>query len=267
MDKWASWISTTAAATLGTAWLALLLGIWWMPKAHAASPSIAPSIAPAPTAPWPRDAQDQAQLPAPWRERIDRLVRDNTEVPANARIEVQVGAPSPLLKLAACNAMEPSLPAQPRRWGAGRVVVRCTDGARWSLYLPLNVKVHAPAVVLAQSVPAGTDLTAAHLKIAEVDIAATPSPTFERPETLIGRRVAVAMAAGTEIRAADLRVRQWFAAGDPVTLVAVGAGFAVEGEGEAMAPGLDGQPVRVRTPSGRIVLGTPSGERRVEVPL
>jgi flagella basal body P-ring formation protein FlgA len=261
MDKWASWISTATAAALGAVWVALVLAIWMMP-AQAAS-----AVAPAP-APWPKDPADQAQLPAAWRERIDRLVRDSTELPPKARIEVAVGAPSPLLKLAPCNTIDASLPAPPRRFGnGGRVTVRCTDGARWSLYLPLTVKVHAPAVVLAQTLPPGTELTAAHLKMAEVDIAASPSPTFDQFDGVIGRRLMTGMAAGSEVRASDLRVRQWFAAGDPVTLVAAGQGFAVEGEGEAMAPGVEGQPVRVRTPSGRIVLGTPTGERRVEVPL
>lgn len=266
MDKWASWINTATAAALGTVWVALVLAIWMMPAAHAATTAAAPPPAAAP-GPWPKDPADQAQLPAAWRDRIDRLVRESTELPPKARIEVTVGAPSPLLKLAPCNTIDASLPAQPRRFGNGRVTVRCTDGARWSLYLPLTVKVYAPAVVLAHTLPPGTELTAAHLKMAEVDIAASPSPTFEQFDAVIGRRLMTGLAAGSEVRASDLRARQWFAAGDPVTLVAAGNGFAVEGEGEAMAPGVEGQPVRVRTPSGRIVLGTPTGERRVEVPL
>jgi flagella basal body P-ring formation protein FlgA len=264
MDKWGSWITASTAAALGTVWLALVLGIWMMPTAHAAAPAPAPATTPAA---WPVDAADQARLPAAWREQIERLVRDTTELPPQGRLEVQVGTPSPQLKLAPCASAEPSLPGQPRRFGSGRVALRCTSGARWNLYLPITVKVHAPAVVLAQSAPAGTELTAANLKIAEVDIAATPSPTFAQVDALIGRRLAVGMAAGTEVRQSDLRVRQWFAAGDAVTLVASGSGFAVEGEGEAMAPGVEGQTVRVRTPSGRIVSGTPVGERRVEVPL
>jgi flagella basal body P-ring formation protein FlgA len=64
-----------------------------------------------------------------------------------------------------------------------------------------------------------------------------------------------------------LRARQWFAAGEPVTVIARGDGFAVSGTGEALGPGVDGQTVRVRTDSGRIVVGTPVGDRRVEVRL
>ena len=36
-------------------------------------------------------------------------------------------------------------------------------------------------------------------------------------------------------------------------------------EAQALSNGLDGQAVRVRTPSGKIVTGRPVGERRVEV--
>lgn len=257
MNKWGTWIT---ASTLATAWLVLVLGLWLMPAARAAAPAPTP-------APWPADAADQARLPAAWQQALEQRIKDGTELPPNARLEVQVGAPSPQLRLAPCAAAEPVLPNTPRRWGTGRIGLRCTAGARWNLYLPVTVKVFAPAVVLTQPLPAGTELSAAHLKLAEADIAAAPSPTFEQSEALIGRRLAIGLAAGAEVRLADLRARQWFAAGDPVTLVAVGSGFAVEGEGQAMSPGLEGQPVRVRTPSGRIVMGTPSGERRVEVPL
>ena len=60
-------------------------------------------------------------------------------------------------------------------------------------------------------------------------------------------------------------MRQWFAAGDTVRIVAAGAGFALSAEGEALTHGIEGQPARVRTESGRVVTGLPAGERRVEV--
>ena len=43
--------------------------------------------------------------------------------------------------------------------------------------------------------------------------------------------------------------------------------FQVSAEGEALAPALEGQPVRVRTEGGRILQGVASGERQVTVPL
>ena len=57
------------------------------------------------------------------------------------------------------------------------------------------------------------------------------------------------------------------AAGDAVTLVARGPGFAVSSEGVAMTPGLEGQPTQVRLDNGRMVQGIAVGNRRVEVNL
>ena len=64
-----------------------------------------------------------------------------------------------------------------------------------------------------------------------------------------------------------LRRRRWFAAGDTVRLVAQGRGFSVSGEAQALGPGLEGQVVRVRTDSGRVLSGLAVGHNRVEVQL
>jgi flagella basal body P-ring formation protein FlgA len=82
-----------------------------------------------------------------------------------------------------------------------------------------------------------------------------------------GRTLTRPITAGAAIRQTDLKVRQWFAAGDTVRVIAAGPGFAVSGEGVAMNPGLEGQTVRVRTESGRVVTGRATGDRRVEVLL
>ena len=76
-----------------------------------------------------------------------------------------------------------------------------------------------------------------------------------------------AQGTGAPVRADQVRRRQWFAAGDAVKVVATGAGFAVSGEGVALSPGTEGQAVRVRTESGRIVTGQAAGDRLVVVRL
>jgi flagella basal body P-ring formation protein FlgA len=47
----------------------------------------------------------------------------------------------------------------------------------------------------------------------------------------------------------------------------VGSGYQVSGEGQALTPGLEGQTVRVRTDSGRVVTGQAVADHRVEIPL
>jgi flagella basal body P-ring formation protein FlgA len=75
------------------------------------------------------------------------------------------------------------------------------------------------------------------------------------------------LAAGDTLREQDLRARQWFAAGDTVRIVAGGTGWRIDSEGQALGPGIEGQSVRVRTESGRIVSGIAVADRRVEVAL
>jgi flagella basal body P-ring formation protein FlgA len=67
------------------------------------------------------------------------------------------------------------------------------------------------------------------------------------------------------VRQGHIKLRQWFAAGDTVRLVVAGTGFALEGEGQALTHGIEGQPARARTEGGRVVTGQPAGERRLEV--
>jgi flagella basal body P-ring formation protein FlgA len=84
---------------------------------------------------------------------------------------------------------------------------------------------------------------------------------------LLGRQLARPLPAGAAVRLADLKQRQWFAAGDTVQLMARGQGFSVGGEGQALGPGVEGQPVRVRTDNGRVLSGQAVGRNRVEVQL
>jgi flagella basal body P-ring formation protein FlgA len=115
--------------------------------------------------------------------------------------------------------------------------------------------------------PAGAVLSAADLKPATVNLSASPSAALTASELAVGRVLARPLSPGDTLRDADLRARQWFAAGDNVRIVAAGSGWQIHGEGQALNPGLEGHTVRVRTESGRIVNGIAAGDRMVEVPL
>lgn len=185
-----------------------------------------------------------------------------------ARVEVTVGAPDPRLRLAPCKRTEPYLPAGARALGRTRVGLRCVEGSSlWNITLPVTVSLFAPAAVLREALPAGARLTAAHFAVAEVDWAATPTLPLADPEQLVGRELARPIAAGAALQPSDLRQRQWFAAGETVQIVARGAGFSVSTDGEALSHGIEGQPVRVRTASGRLLSGRAVADRQVEVLL
>ena len=125
----------------------------------------------------------------------------------------------------------------------------------------------APAAVLAVPLPAGARLDAAQLRLVEIDWAAAASPPHTDIASLQGRLLTRPLPAGAAPRLADLRPRQWFAQGETVRLVASGPGFSIDTEGQALTPGLEGQPARVRTDGGRVLTGRPVGDHRVEVNL
>jgi flagellar basal body P-ring formation protein FlgA len=212
---------------------------------------------------WAQDGADPDLA-----EQLQQLARNaGPGVHRGARVEVELGQLDNRLKLAPCARITPYLPPNARPWGLTRVGLRCTDGGRWNVYMPITVKVFAQSMVATQALPAGTVLSGDHLTSAEVDVASEPSPVIALPGDAIGRPLARTVRPGQAIRQADLRPRQWFAAGDTVRIVAAGRGYSIGAEGLALMAGIDGQSARVRTESGRIVTGRPTGQRRIEVAL
>ena len=215
-------------------------------------------------------AQSHQAIPAEVLSRVQVLATAGARAgaPAGARVEVQLGQLDPRLRLAACSQIQPYLPPGQRAWGRTRIGLRCTDGAaRWNVSLPVTVQVFAKALVSSDALPAGTELTAAQLQLAEIDLAAEGGAVFTDPAQLVGRVLQSPVGAGEALRSHDLRARRWFAAGDRVQVLAAGSGFAIAGEGQALEPGLEGRDVRVRFENGRTVTGRAIGERRVEVLL
>ncbi|MBL0088385.1 MAG: flagellar basal body P-ring formation protein FlgA [Ideonella sp.] len=223
------------------------------------------------TAPGPGNGT--SPLDAALTHQLQQLARESASTAwsshsAPARVEVEVGQLDARLTLAPCARVEPYLPAGVRLAGRTRIGLRCTQGqTRWNVYLPLTVKIFARSLVASTALPAGTVLRVHHLAQAEVDLAASPDPAIAQADLALGRTLARPLSAGDALRQGDLKLRSWFAAGDLVRVVAVGPGFAVSAEGQALGPGVEGQAARVRTESGRIVTGMPTGDRRIEVPL
>ena len=225
-----------------TAWLAF------------SSASAQPTLDPAWTAMAQRAAQDAAR--AAFGDRVP------------VRVEVEAGALDPRLQLAPCARVEVFLPPGQRAWGRTRIGLRCAQGTvAWRVTLPMTVKLWAPGLVLSASLPAGTVLAPGHLKMAEVDWSERDSPVLVHEPAAVGRTLGITVSAGAALRQEHLRKRQWFESGDTVRLTAVGPGFSIQGEGVALSAGIEGQSVRIRTESGRLVTGTPTGVRQVEVTL
>jgi flagella basal body P-ring formation protein FlgA len=239
-----------AAVTLG-------LGAWANPVAQA----------------QPAATANAAGIDTAFAEQLQRLATDSAQAvladgTPPVRIAVELGQLDPRLQLAPCAQIQPYLPAGTRPLGRTRIGLRCIDGqARWNVFLPVTVRLFAQAVITTSPLPMGTLLQASHFTLAEVDLAERPDPAFTVTTHVLGRTLARPLGAGDTLRRNDLKPRQYFQAGDLVRVVAVGNGYAVSAEGQALSHGIEGQPARVRTESGRIISGLPAGDRRVEVAL
>ncbi len=205
-----------------------------------------------------------------WLAQIEQLAQTAAQavMPPAGRVQIELGDPDPRLRLAPCARTEAFLPAGQRLWGRSRLGLRCVQGpVRWSISLPLQVRVFAPAWVAVQPLPAGTSLQADQLRVDLVELSASSSPAWVQAEAPLQRELVRPLQAGEAVRQVHLRPRQWFAAGDAVRLLLAGDGFSVQAEARALAPGLEGQATRLRLDSGRIVQAWPVAERRAEIQL
>lgn len=184
------------------------------------------------------------------------------------RVQVELGQLDPRLKLAPCEKVRAYVPTGVPLWGRSRVGLRCEQGVtRWNVFWPVTVKVYGQALVAVVPLRPGALVNAADLRVAEVDLAASPSPAVVNLTDIVGRAVVRNIEPGQSIRQEDIKLRRWFAAGDPVRVVVKGSGFQISSEGTALTPGDEGRCARVRTDNGRVVCAQPVGDRQVELVL
>lgn len=217
-------------------------------------------------------AASEPAIESALADRVRELIGSSIQLPAassgSVRVAIEIGKLDPRLRLAPCRRIEPQLPQLGSLWGRSRIGLRCIEGDKpWQVWLPVVVHVFAPALAPTRALAAGTVLAADHLQSTEVDWAAEARAPLTRADEVIGRTLGRSLQAGQAVRSGDLRQRQWFAVGDTVRLRARGDGFTVSGEGQALGPGVEGQSVRVRTESGRVLSGVPVSDHQVEVSL
>ncbi len=184
-----------------------------------------------------------------------------------ARVEVTVGQPDSRLVLAPCLKAEPFLPSGSRLWGRSWVGLRCVEGARWSITVPVEVRVYGPALVAARALPANQPVSATDVQLQEIELSRESASVFADARSLEGKLLSRPLAAGQAMRTDYFRAAPVIAQGDAVRLVAQGPGFSVSTDALALQHAGDGQAIRVKTEAGRVVTGVARPGRVVEVSL
>ncbi len=203
---------------------------------------------------------------------IEQLAHDKAEAEAiqvasavSGRLELEISRVDPRNHLAPCQAAEAFVPPNVRLWGRSRVGVRCTEGARWTVYVPLEVRVYAQVAVAARSISIGQTIAPEDVRISEVELTREAPGLSTDGQELIGRQATRMLLPGSPLRAEYGKSRVVIQSGDPVKVVFVGNGFTVEGDGRAVNGAADGDSVRVQVDSGHVISGTARDGRRVEM--
>lgn len=211
----------------------------------------------------------ETRLPELTRAWLDQAIASNSAIQSSPlRMEVSIGSLDRRLRLAPCGQIEPYLPSGSRLWGRTRIGLRCVDGtARWNVTLPVTIQAFGPAWVTRGEVASGATLSEADLMQAEVDWAQDPSPVLATQAQWLGQVATRPLAAGQALRQNMVRPAQVFQAGTQVRVVAQGPGFQITADGQALGPGLIGQPVRVRMDNGRVMSATVLDGRTVKLEI
>jgi flagella basal body P-ring formation protein FlgA len=198
------------------------------------------------------------------RTAVDEFVRAQTEsLPGH--VEIKSGLVDPQLKFTQCEHLEAFLPPGSKLWGNTTVGVRCETPEKWSLYVPVQVRVYADVVMSARALQRGQAIAADDVTMQRLDLTQLQRGVMTDLQQVIGRVTKASVTGGTPLRADLLRSATVVTQGQQVRVVFHGQGFNVSSEGRALGNAGVGEPVQVRTASGKLVKGIVSGPGIVQV--
>lgn len=181
------------------------------------------------------------------------------------KVSYSVGPISNLAMIRQCQAVEVIASQGARSYGRTRVTVKCIEGARWSLLVPVQVKLLGEYVVTARPISGGQVLAQDDLSVANGDLGELPDGIVTDPTQAIGRVARINLPAARPLRADLLKTSLAVRSGQSVKVISRGAGFSVANEGVALNQGSAGEVIRVRLPGGQVVSGKAKAEGEVEV--
>jgi flagellar basal body P-ring formation protein FlgA len=126
------------------------------------------------------------------------------------------------------------------------VRVACTEGAAWSINVPVDIRRRTDVLVTRRAVARGETLTAADVDVQSRMLPGLASPFVGKVGDLAGRPARRPIPSGTAVAADALGAAVLIRRGQNVTLAASSAGIEVRAPGLALADAAAHQRVRVQ---------------------
>jgi flagellar basal body P-ring formation protein FlgA len=190
--------------------------------------------------------QSQSQSLAAIRVAAVAALRAQLD-PALAGVELEAAAIDARLRLAPCPRRLDAQAPLPRG-GQSRVLVRvaCTEGATWSVNVPVEISRHADVLVMRRAAARGESLGINDVITQSRRLPGLGSPFVGSVAELKGRLTRRPIPAGAAIPADALDAAWVVHRGQTVTLTAMTAGIEVRAPGLALADAAANQRVRVQ---------------------
>jgi flagella basal body P-ring formation protein FlgA len=184
---------------------------------------------------------------------------------AGADVEIAIGEPESRVQLAPCARMEPFLPPNARLWGRSHIGVRCVEGANWTAYVPITVRIFGQTPVAARAIPRGHSFGPEDVRMERVEITQYPVGELATGVDLDGRLATRPITAGEPIRRSQARQPPSIQPGDAVRVVIETPGFMVATEGKALTSAANGDGVQVALEGGKTVWGMANPGKVVQI--
>lgn len=195
---------------------------------------------------------------------LDFLKQQVNGLPGHVEVTVSPAFPR---GLAACETLQPFLPNGARLWGRTTVGVRCASGHPWTVWLQAKVSVNATYYVAARAIGPGEVVTDADLVGRDGDLTMLPMSIITAPSQAVGSVTLMRVNPGLPLRQDMLKNAQQVTAGQTVQVVAQGDGFQISSEGSALSSAQPGQPVKVKTATGQIIMGIVKNSSTVQIQM
>jgi flagella basal body P-ring formation protein FlgA len=201
---------------------------------------------------------------APIHRAIDKFLESQAKtLPGPTRYRIGSIAASGIAE--GCRAISVSMSPGARPWGRTHVQARCTEGATWNLFVPVEIHVTADYLISARPLRAGQTITEADLARRRGDLAELPPNVLTDVAQALGQNASVALPAERPLRADMLRKPVVIRQGQSTRVISGGTGFQVASEGKALGNAIAGQVVQVRTASGQTLSGVAQADGTVRV--
>ena len=204
----------------------------------------------------------EQQSHAAIHEVAESFVREQTAT-LPGRVTVKVDNIDRRLTRPACRNLEAFLPPGSRLFGNGMVGIRCPGRKGWTLFIPVHIKVTVEMLVANRPLSPGQILADGDFSRQEGEL--TQNGVVIDPAEAVGKVLKYAVGAGQVLRQDMLRPPYMVKQGQVVHLQIDGGGFSVSSEGQALNNASEGQDVRVKTDSGKVVSGKAMADGMVKV--